>query len=174
MDNTFREIIPCKYMVLSKEKDFFIYSSNYSKKGIISGKTFKEIIPSNFDKIKIHGMLVKAWSDGHLYLYELDASHKIKNTAVVGNVVSVQNNIQALEKIKNKIDQRLLGIGWYYDTTSVIVNKKWSETIYKWGLKNKDDSILVAAQLPTPKFIENTNFSLVPCGNSTIYKGSRA
>lgn len=167
----FKEIIPCKYSYIYNNGDFFYTFSTLGYKGLISTKTYKEILPAVFEKITIQSSIIKAWSNSRLHIIELDHNQEIQNKIILDDVLTIHKkvNYDFFKNTHTPFDPRLLSIGWVYDTSSIIDNKKiWKGTRYSWGIKNEEDSLILKKTLPTPLYIDKADFSLLPIGKSKL------
>lgn len=168
---SYKEVIPCKYSYIYNNGDFFYTFSTMGYKGLISTKSYKEILPPIFEKLSIQSSIINAWSNNRLHIIELDNNQGIKNKIILDDVLTINKKIKTdfAQNRRPPFDERLLSIGWVYDTTSMLDKKNnWTGTKYTWGIKNENDSLIQKKTLATPLYIDKADFSLLPVGKSKL------
>ncbi|MBI1838248.1 MAG: WG repeat-containing protein, partial [Flavobacteriia bacterium] len=167
LNSKFEEKIPCNFKEIYFDNDFIKTTTYLGGLGLIHASTFKEILPAYYFKIEINDLLIKAYANDKMTLIQLHENKTIKSKVIIDHVISIRSNEQ---KSTIDFDQRLLTIGWYFDTLSIYTkNNKWESTGLKWGIKNNRDSILLKASLKTPVFIPNAPISLIKSTVSEFY-----
>ncbi len=162
LDASYKMILPCKYTRFHQTADFF-YTFLYDGEGLFSKKTKTDLLPPNYDNIVVKGNTIKGKIEKILYITKIDDQHKIIESLVLKNVISLKNRVYDQKLNPVKLDKRLLTIGWFTkDTLIVNVKKNNDSTLFrKWGLKNGNDSTVIVPNFNAPTFIPNADFSLL-------------
>ncbi len=167
LSENFKIIIPCEYSWFYSDSNYY-YTFSEIGRGIISAKTYNEILKPVYDRFEIKESIIRAWANNRLFIFELNEDKSIKNRLIIENVVTINVRKPVFNPLN--LDERLFELGWFYDTLSVFDKKgNWTGTANKWGIKNEFDSIIVKSKLNTPIYIDQASFSLVPSGKTQSY-----
>lgn len=159
-DKNFKQLLPHKYTYFRIYNDF-IYTENSNFYGLVSTKSFKELLPPTYDKINVKNNKIRAWLNDKMMLIELDDDHKKISEMVFTNAITVGSRNNRAANSNLRYDPRLFSLGWFLDSNEVKTNNEIKMN-YKWGLKTPDDSIIVAARFNTPEYIIYAPISLIP------------
>jgi hypothetical protein len=153
--------IPCKYVSIYEDAEWYYVSNSSSSQGLISKVTNREFLPCIYDGITIDENKIKAQSGTKLKVIKYDENHSVLSSVTIKNVV--QLNPSRSYRRNGAIDPRLYSIGWFTETQKKFDrNDFFLGYVDNWGFKDKSDSILIKAKHAMPKYVENAEFTLVP------------
>ena len=166
LDKNGRQLIPCKYSFIIAHSDFFEVHNSLEFAGLISRKTGKTILPTDYSKLILTDTIVRGFSEDMLRIIELDSNHRVLNDIVMSNVISLAKNKISIDE---NVDERLYPLGWFrknvpkYDSLGFLKGE-----ILRWGLKGANDSILIPARHLEPIFVDQADFSLIGAATKKI------
>ncbi len=159
LDKNGKELLPCKYSYIVAYRDFFEVHNRLDFLGLVSRKTGKTILPTNYSKLKLNDSIVRGFSGDMLRIIKLDSNHRILNDIVLSNVTSL---VHTRASSNTNVDERLFPLGWFiknvpqYDSLGFL-----KDQVPRWGLKGANDSVLIPARHKEPIFVDQADFSLI-------------
>jgi hypothetical protein len=159
--------IPCKYVSIYEDAEWYYVSNSSFSQGLISKITNREFLPCIYDGITIDEDKIKAQSGTKLKVIKYDENHAVVSSVTIKN--AVQLNPSRSYRRNGSIDSRLYSIGWFTETQKKFDrNDFFLGYVDNWGFKDKNDSVLIKAKHAMPQYVENAEFTLVP-HDSIVY-----
>lgn len=155
-----------KYGNITYAPEFITVRNENGFYGVLATKTYREIIEPAFTKIIIQGNKIKGILGKSMKIYYLTPEYTINKVITLSNTLHVTNRYNSYRQ--SGADDRLLSIGWFYDTIPVRdINLRTIGYKKIWGLKDYNDSILIKPRFNEPVFVNNSSYSLIPGSTGT-------
>lgn len=154
VDKQIRSIIPGKFTSIRFTGNDLAYTFVNEAQGLYSLKTKKYLLQSVYSEITNTKDRYKGIFKDNYTIIQLDKTHKIINRIDGKNNLYVPT--RSLVSKKQYFDPRLFPMGWFVDSSEVVTKGDETITLYKWGLKDGSDSLLMKP------FLNNLNYVLGP------------
>lgn len=164
-DRNYQLVVPVAFYDFYKRGDFLQTSSVLGYKGLYSLINKKKVLDNIHSRIEIENGVIKAYYQKNIRVLQIEDNHRILQDIILPNAITVKQVQFSPFDPDFSYDRRLLNLGWFYmksdnlDSLGNIIGNK-----YRWGLKNGDDSILIAPKLVMPVYMDRQFFSLIKTG----------
>ncbi len=151
VDKQIRSLIPGKFTSVRFTGNDLVYLYVNEAQGLYSMKTKKYILPSIYSEITNTKDRYKGIFKDNYTIVQLDKTHKIINRIDGKNNLYVPT--RSLNPRKQYFDPRLFPMGWFVDSSDVLTKEDETVTLYKWGLKDQNDSLILKPLLGNLNYV---------------------
>ena len=161
-NRSYQLYIPVSFYEFRESGDFVWHTGVTGLQGLYSLKTKQTLLKPVHDRIVFQSeSVVKAYASGNIRIIQLDDAHRIVSDVILPNALTVAQR-PAPDPTVN-FDRRLYNLGWFYerrelrDSLGILV-----KYLYRWGLRNEEDSVILRPSVETPVFLPRQDVSLIP------------
>jgi len=151
VDKQVRSLIPGKFTSVRFTGNDLVYLYVNEAQGLYSMKTKKYVLPSIYSEITNTKDRYKGIFKDNYTIIQLDKTHNIVNRIDGKNNLYVPT--QSLNPRKQFFDPRLFPMGWFVDSSEVVTKGDETITLYKWGLKDQNDSLILKPSLGNMNYV---------------------
>lgn len=161
-NRSYQLYIPVAFYEFREAGDFVWHTGVSGLQGLYSLKTKQTLLKPVHDRIVFQSeTMLKAYASGNIRILQLDDRHRIVSDVILPNALTVAQ--RPIPDPNVNFDRRLYELGWFYerrelyDSMGILV-----KYMYKWGLYDEKDSVVLRPSIETPVFLARQDFSLVP------------